>query len=125
MELFIVLLSSIVDASNSTKCILLNNQKCMIQSAFINLHSNEYSQEFHHHPFSVKSGRCAGSCNTLNYLSNKVCVPSETEDLDLSMFNIITEIQEFKKLTKHISCRCKCKFDGRSCFSDQWWSNGE
>ena len=25
--------------------------------------------------------------------------------------------------TKHISCKCKCKFDGRSCNSDQWWNN--
>ena len=25
-------------------------------------------------------------------------------------------------LTKHISCECKCKFDGRKCNSDQWWN---
>ena len=26
---------------------------------------------------------------------------------------MIPEINESKKLTKHISCECKCKFDGR------------
>ena len=28
-----------------------------------------------------------------------------------------------KTLTKHISCKCKYKFNGRSCTSDQWWNN--
>ena len=39
------------------------------------------------------------------------------------MFNRITGINESKKLTKHISCECKCKFDGRNCNSNQWWNN--
>ena len=28
-----------------------------------------------------------------------------------------------KTLTKHISCDCKCKFDGRKCNSYQKWNN--
>ena len=28
-----------------------------------------------------------------------------------------------KTLAKHVSYECKCKFDGRKCNSDQWWSN--
>ena len=33
------------------------------------------------------------SCNTLNdLLLNKLCVPNETEELNLSAFNMITEI---------------------------------
>ena len=62
----------------------------------------------------VKFNKCVGSCNTLNDLSNKVCVPNKTEDLDLSVFNIITGINESKTLTKNISCECKCKFDGKN-----------
>ena len=38
--MFIVLLTSIVSASNHTKCISINNQKCEIQPALINLHPN-------------------------------------------------------------------------------------
>ena len=80
----------------------------------------KYSQEFHYYPFAVKLDVCVGSCNTLNDLSNKVCVPNKTEDFNLSM---ITGINESKTLTKHISCKCKCRFDGRKCNSDQWWNN--
>ena len=113
-KIFIGLLSSIVNASNHTKCIFLSNGKCMIQPTLINLHPNEYSQEFHYYPFAVKLDRCVGSCNTLNDLSNKVCVPNKTEDLNLSVFNMITGINESKTLTKHISCECKCRFDGKN-----------
>ena len=59
----------------------------------------------------------------LNYLSDKVCVPNKTEDLNVGLFNMITGINESKTLTEHISCECKCKFDGRKCNSDQWWNN--
>ena len=31
----------------STKCVSLSNEKSMIQPTLINLHANEYSQEFH------------------------------------------------------------------------------
>ena len=72
--MFIVLISIIVDASNHTRCVLLGNQKCEIQRAPINLHPNEYSQEFHYYPFAVKLDRCVGNRNTLNDLSNKVCI---------------------------------------------------
>ena len=61
----------------------------------------------------VNLDRCIGSCNTLNSSSNKIYVPNKTEDINLSMFNMITGINESKELTKHISCKCKCKFDGR------------
>ena len=105
-KIFKELTISIINVSNHIKCVSLSNQKCMTQPAPINLHPNEHSQEFHYYPFAVK-----------------VCVPDKTEDLNLSVFNMITRINELKTLTKHISCECKCKFDGRNCNPDQWWNN--
>ena len=46
-KIFIGLLSSIVNASNHTKCLSLSNQKYKIQLTLINLHPNKYIQEFH------------------------------------------------------------------------------
>ena len=97
----------------------------MTQPTFINLHPNEYSQEFHYYPFAVQLDRCVGSCNTLNDLSNKVCVPNKTDDLNLSVFNMITGIDKSKTLTKHISCEWKCKFDGQKSNSHQWWNSNK
>ena len=95
----------------------------MTQPTLIYLHPNTYSQEFHYYPFAAKLNRCVGCCNILNDLSNKVCVPNKTENLNLSVFNINTGIHESKTLTKHISCECIRRFDGRKCNSDQWWNN--
>ena len=126
-KIFIGLLTGLVNGSNHTKCVLLSNQKCMIHPTLINLHPNEYSQEFHYYPFAVKLDRCIGSCNTLNDndLSNKVCVPNKTEDLNPSLFNMITGINESKTLTKHVLCECKCKFNETKCESSHWWNNNK
>ena len=51
----------------------------------------------------------------LNDLSNEVCVPNKTEDLNLRVFDMIIGISESKKLTKQISNECECKFDGKKC----------
>ena len=69
-KIFIGLLINIINASNHTKCILVSRQKCITQPTLINLHPNEYSQEFHYYPFSVKLDKCVGSCNTLKDLCN-------------------------------------------------------
>ena len=82
----------------------------MIQPTFIKLYLSEYSQEFHNYPFAVKLDRCVGSCSTLNDLSNKVCVPNNKKDLNLSVCNMIMGMNESKTFSKHISR--KCKFDG-------------
>ena len=95
------LLISIVNVSNHTKCVSLSNQKYMTPSTLINLDPNEESQEFHYYPFAVKLDRCVGSCNTLNDLPNEVCVPNKTANLNLSMFNMFTGINELKTLTNY------------------------
>ena len=76
----------------------------MTQPTLINLHPNEYNQEFHYYSLVVKLDRCVGSCNTRNDLPNKVCVPNRTEDLSMHAFNIITRKNELKILTKDVSC---------------------
>ena len=81
--------------------------------------------KFHYYLFAVKSDRSVGSCNTLNDLSNKVCVPNNTKDLNLTVFNMITGINELKTLKNHISCEYKCKFDERKCDSNQLWNNNK
>ena len=50
-------------------------------------------------------------------------VPNETDDLNISVSNMIAGINESKILAKHISCEFECKFDGRKYNSNQWWNN--
>ena len=39
-------------------------------------------------------------------------VPNKTEDKKINDFNVIIRTDEPTALTKHITCNCKCKFDG-------------
>ena len=75
--MFIVLLTRIVSASNNAKSISLSNQKCAILPALINLHSNEYNQEFHYYLFAVKLDGCVASFDILSDLSNEVRVSNK------------------------------------------------
>ena len=92
--MFIGLLISIINESNHKKCVLLSNQNCVIQPTLINLHPNEYCQEFHYCPFAVMLDKYVESCNTLNELSNKLFFPNKTKYLNLIVFDMITGIKE-------------------------------
>ena len=124
-EMFMGLLNSLVNTSNYPECVSLSNKKCITQPTLIILlfYYFEYSQDLYYYPFLAKLNGCIGSCNTVIDLSNKVYVPNKTEDLNLSVFNMITGINQSKTLTKYVSCECKCRFDGRKCNSDPWWNN--
>ena len=50
-----------------------------------------------YYPFAVNFDRCARRCNTLNDLPNTVSVPNKTEDLNLSVVNMISVINELNK----------------------------
>ena len=88
-KIFLELITSVVNVYFHTKCIALSIQKFMNQPTLINLHPTGCSQESLYYPFPVELDRSVGSCNTLNGSFNKVYVPNKTEDLNLSMFNMI------------------------------------
>ena len=91
---FFLLLTRIVIliASIHTKYVSLSDQKCKIQPTLIDLHPNEYIQGLSYYPFGVNLHICVESGNNVNDRSSKVCLPSKPEDLNLSMFNMITGI---------------------------------
>ena len=87
-------LASIFNSSDHMKCISLDNQQCMTQPTLITLHPNEYIQGLRYYPFAVDLDRCIGSCNTANDLSDRVCISGKTEDLVLSVFNMIIKLNQ-------------------------------
>ena len=68
--------------------------KYEIQPTLINFHPNKYSQELHYYPLAVKLDSCVGSYDTLNDLSNKVCVSNETKDFNIHVSNMTTRVNE-------------------------------
>ena len=70
--------------------IILNVYPWTIDNAWLNLLLLTCIK---YYPLGVNLGRCTGSCNILNDLSNRVSVPNKTEDLNLRIFNMITGIK--------------------------------
>ena len=46
-------------------------------------------------------------------------------NLNIHVFNMVTGKHESKVLAKDISCKWKCKFDGRKCNSNQKRNNNK
>ena len=81
-----------------TECVLLNNQPCIIRSTLIYLNP----VDLNYYPFMISLDNCNGRFNAVDDLSTKICVPNETKDVNVKVFNTIT-----KTLVKHTSCDCK------------------
>ena len=62
-----------------------------------------------YYPFMDNWDRCNRSCNTLDDPSGKICVPKTTEDVNVSVFNVIMRKNKSKTLTKYVSYECKYK----------------
>ena len=49
-----------------------------------------------YYSYAVNLCKSVGNCNTLNDLSNELCVLNKTEDLNLSLFDMVTEVNGSK-----------------------------
>ena len=63
-------LSSFTNA-NSLSCISMNNQERKTRLQVVDVNGDE-SVLF---PFSIKTSKCSGSCNNINYPHAQICVP--------------------------------------------------
>ena len=119
-QVFIALLG--FSGSLATKLVSWNNEHCMARPTLIDLNPIELD----YYPLMVSIDKSNGICNTVDNVSTKICVPSERKDVNVKVLSTITRIYEAKtltKLTKHVSCDCKCKFDSITCNSNQEWNN--
>ena len=56
----------------------------MTISTLIDLNPTELNQ----YPFMISFDKCNGHCNTANDLPTKLCVTSETKEINVEVFNI-------------------------------------
>ena len=83
----------------SLKCVLMNNQECKIRPEIININSNEPS----FYPYSVKISKCSGSCNNINDPYAKLCVPDVVKNINVKVFNLISNTNETRYIKRHES----------------------
>ena len=86
-QMFIVLLSLKSHLErDQAKFLFLNDEPCMVRSTLIDMNPVELK----YYPFMISLNKLTGSCNVL---SPKICVLKETKDMNVKVFNMITQIK--------------------------------
>ena len=75
-------------------CISMNNQKRKTIPQVVSANGNEPVL----FPFSIKTSKCSGSCNNINYPYANICVPDVVKNLNVEVFSLMSRTNE----TRHI-----------------------
>ena len=75
---------------NSLECVSMNNQECNIR----NLKTNEPL----FYPYSININKCKGSCNTINDLYAKICVPDNINNANVKVFDLMSRTNETRDI---------------------------
>ena len=81
---------STLTSINLLSCISMNNQECKVRPQIVNVNSKEPV----FFPFSIKTSKCSGSCNNINDLYAKLCVPDIVKNLNVKVFNLMSRTNE-------------------------------
>ena len=83
----------------------MNNQTCKIRPEIIIVNSNEPV----FYPFSIKTSKCSGSCNTINDPYAKICVSDVAKDLNVKVFNLTSRTNKTKNIKWHETFKRKSR----------------
>ena len=53
----------------------------------------------------------------------KICVPDTVKNLDVKVFNLMSQTNETRHIKWHESCKCICRLDRIICNSKQQWND--
>ena len=56
-------------------------------------------------PFSIKTSKCSGSCNNINYPYAKICDPDVPKNLNVKVFNLMSRTNETRFIGWHETCK--------------------
>ena len=96
---------------NSLECVSMKNQECKIRPEITNVNTNEPVL----YPFSIKVNECSGSCNGINDLYAKLCVPDTVKNINVKVFNLMSRINETRHTIWHENCKCICRLSASVC----------
>ena len=111
-------LSSLVSAT-CLSCISMKSQECKVRKEIININSNKPI----FYPFSIKTSKFSGSCNNINDIYPKICVPDVVKDLNIKVLNLMSRTNETRHIKWDETCKCKCRLDASVCNNEQRWSD--
>ena len=103
---------------NPLECVSMKNQECKVRPEIVHVNSNK--PEFY--PFSIETRKCSGSCDNINGLYAKLCVPDVVKNRNIKVFNLMSRTNETRHIKWHETCKCKCRLDASVFNSKQRWN---
>ena len=110
---------STLTSVNTLSCISMNNQECELRPQIVNV--NGAGPVFF--PYSVETSKCSGSCNNINNLLGKLCVPDVVKNLNVKLLNLVSGTNETRGIEWHKTSKCKCRFNSSVCHNNQRWDD--
>ena len=117
----LTILSDFANANSPLSCISMNNQECKTRAHVINVNGDEPA----FFRFSIETSKCSGSCNNINYLYAKICVPDIIKNLHVKVFKLMSRTNEKRYIEWHETCKCGCKFGENACHNKQCWNKNK
>ena len=96
----------------------MNNQQCKVRPETVNINIDEPV----FFPFSIRVSKCSRSCNSINDLHAKLCVPDVVQNLNAKVFNLLSRTNETRHIELYETCKCKCRLDSFVCNNKQRWN---
>ena len=103
---------------SSLCCISINNQQCKTRPQVVNVNRDEPVFR----PFSIETSKCSASCNNINHLCAKLCVPDVVKNLNVKVFNLMSRTNETRRIEWHETCKCEFKFRANVWNNKQRWN---
>ena len=107
--------------TKALECISVVNQKFMTRPKIIQANANEPL----FYPLSIKINKWGGDCNTINDPMAKLCVPGIDKDMNIKVFNMLSRINETRKIVWHETCKCICRLTSAICNDKQEWNKNK
>ena len=96
----------------------MNNQECKARPKIINVNSNEPV----FYPYSIKVNKCSGSSININDPYAKLCFAYIIKNINVKVFNLMSRINETRKIIWHETCKCVRRLTLAVCNSKQIWN---
>ena len=85
---------SALTSVNSLSFILMNNQEFKLRPQIVSINWDEPVP----FPFSIKTGKCSGSCNNINNPCAKLSVPNIVKNLNVKVSNLVSGTNETRRI---------------------------
>ena len=113
--------SLVSNLKGPVKRVSLNNHPCQVRPTLLNMNSDETL----FYPLTVSVKKCGGSCNPIDDLYTRVCVPNKVKNTNVKIFNLISGVNETRFFVQHESCKCKCELNESVFNSKQKWDHNK